>query len=398
MQIESPLSLQPQLYRMPEPFVISADSITIDGNGATLVGDDQRGSGIIVDGARDVTIRDLRLLNFYHAIVVRDCERVTLSNCTVSATHELPPNATFLNIFTPVEQAYGAGILLHNVKEVVVEGCDLSHQQNGLLIYGGRDLRVQQCRADYCSGFGFYFNDVRDSLISDCSADFNTRVHARPNGGEHFGADAAGFVIVNNSCNNRFIGNRARMGGDGFFLAGLHHDGTPAPCNDNLFERNDGSRSPNIAFEATFSRGNIFRNNRADDCNYGFWLGFSAENRLENNHIHGNRQAGIAVENGVGMTAVNNDIGRNGHGLLLWSKYVEKFARAVPDNDTSRDWTIADNSFSHNGIAIAINHSQDHGIRPIPAPSKLPKPHNHSRHNNRFNANGRDELIGDDVT
>jgi nitrous oxidase accessory protein NosD len=192
------------------------------------------------------------------------------------------------------------------------------------------------------------------------------------------GADAAGFLIVYNSCGNTFRRNNARLGGDGFFLAGLAPKGERAGCNDNIFEENDGSYSPNIAFEATFSRGNIYRHNKANDCNYGFWLGFSRDFVLAENQVWRNRQAGIAVENGFNMVAQGNDFRFNRHGVLLWSKHVALFARAVPENDTSRDWLIEENTFVHNDKAIRIAANQDHGIRPLPSvtPSTI-QPHSH---------------------
>jgi hypothetical protein len=52
--------------------------------------------------------------------------------------------------------------------------------------------------------------------------------------------------------------------------------------------------------------------------------------------------------------------------VLLWSKYVPAFARAVPQNDTSRDWLISHNRFQGNGTAVRIAADQDHGVRPMP--------------------------------
>jgi parallel beta-helix repeat protein len=156
------------------------------------------------------------------------------------------------------------------------------------------------------------------------------------------------------------------MGGDGFFLAGLSPSGDKRGCNDNLFERNDGSHSPNIAFEATFCSGNVFRDNYADRGNYGFWLGFSWDTVLTGNRMIMNRQAGIAVENGHGFEVRGNSFQGNGHGVLLWSKYVKRFAELFPENLTSYGWVIEDNTFAAEGKGIRIATDQDHGIRPMP--------------------------------
>jgi parallel beta-helix repeat protein len=213
------------------------------------------------------------------------------------------------------------------------------------------------------------------------------------------GADAAGFLIVYGSSHNTFRRNFTRLGGDGFFLSGLTSRYEATPCNDNLFEENDASWSPNIAFEATFSRRNVFHNNYADNCNYGFWLGFSSENTLENNRIWHNRQAGIAVENGVGMQVRENDFRENGHGILLWSKRIPEFDAHVPENDTSRDWIIEHNRFTGNRKAIRIAANQDHGLRDYSPEGKCSPPRNHVIHNNQITDNRVGiELVGAEKT
>jgi len=181
------------------------------------------------------------------------------------------------------------------------------------------------------------------------------------------GADATGFLVIWGSSRNVFRKNLARMGGDGFFVAGgkFNEDGKRMGCDDNLFEGNDASWSPNIGFEATFCKGNIFRDNFADKCNYGFWLGFSWDNIIENNRIRLNRQAGIAVENGRGFSVKGNTFVENGHGILLWSKYVEEWAKQFPENLTSHHWRIERNTFIRNGKAIRIAADQSHGIEPL---------------------------------
>jgi parallel beta-helix repeat protein len=265
-----------------------------------------------------------------------------------------------------------------------------------MLAYGCAGLAVRDNLANHCSGFGFHFFATSDSVVERNSADFCCRYEPRGAGRGHLGADAAGFLIAHGSCRNTFRDNLARMGGDGFFLAGLRPDWVHVPCDDNLFEGNDASHSPNIAFEATFSRGNIYRRNRASACNYGFWLGFSRENLVEGNEIHASRRAGVAVENGIGCTVRDNSLAEGAYGVLLWSKYVQPFALALPDNDTSRDWLIEANRFERNGVAIRIAADQDHGVRPLAAGiPRCPRPRAHTLRANRFRENRLDiELVG----
>jgi parallel beta-helix repeat protein len=366
--------LQPGVYVLPAGLTIAAAGVTLDGNGATLVGVDRQGAGIQVDGHANVTIRNVRIQDYCHGIVVRNGKHITVERNQIAATAEIPANTIFLDIWRPVAEAYGGAILLDHVEGGEINDNDVQHQMNGLLLYHCRKLNVCRNVASYNSGFGVLLHDTADSVFEENWADYccryEPRDQPRPVVGAvstgHMGADAAGFVIVTRSCRNVFRRNFARLGGDGFFLAGRNPQGEDVGCNDNLFELNDGSLSPNIAFEATFSVGNVFRNNWADRCNYGFWLGYSTRNVLEGNRMLFNRQAGIAVEHGVGFTVRDNDFQSNGHGILLWTKYVKEFLETVQANRTVRDWVIEHNRFFRNGTGVAIFADRDHGIRPVP--------------------------------
>jgi parallel beta-helix repeat protein len=366
MEINKDTNFDRGIYLLPGGIAITADNVTLDGRGAVLVGTDQSGQGLTINGVKNVTIKNLHILNYYHTIYAVQCQGLTIANCRCTATAEVPANTIFLDIWKTAGGAYGGGIFLHDVSAAHILDNDLQHQMNGLLAYGCRELFVQDNLANYCSGFGFYLNETSESEFTDNYADYCCRYEPRDGGVGHLGADAAGFVIVNRSCDNTFRHNLARLSGDGFFLAGLHPSGEHVGCDNNVFEANDGSYSPNIAFEGTFSSGNVYRRNKASNCNYGFWLGFSANCLLEGNVIAGNRRAGLAVENGFSMTVRDNDFHKNEYGVLLWSKYVAAFARAVPQNDTSRDWLISRNRFGGNGTAVRIAADQDHGVRPMP--------------------------------
>jgi parallel beta-helix repeat protein len=399
MVITQDTQLAPGVHFLPKGLTLAADHITLDGNGALLVGQDNQGAGVTLAGYVDVTIQNLRLQSYGYGILARHCQGLTLSHCQVTATAEVPPNTTFLDIWLDADQitpggAYGGGVFFQDVSDSRVIENDLSHQMSGIYAYRCSRLTVQKNLANYCSGWGFHLYETCDSLYEDNCADFCCRWEPRGERHGHMGADAAGFLIVHASCRNTFRRNLARLGGDGFFLAGLTPQHDPVGCDDNLFEQNDVSWSPNNGFEAVFSRGNIFRENYANHCNYGFWLGFSRDGTLEGNQISGNRQAGIATENGIHFRVSGNTFQGNGHGVLLWSKRVPEFERGLPENDTSHDWLIEGNTFTANNKAIRIAADQDHGTRPLPPSGKsglpAPQPHDHRIRNNRFEGNGVD--------
>jgi parallel beta-helix repeat protein len=388
MVINTDTVLRPGVYMLPQGITIAADGVTLDGSQALLLGSQRQGRGLTLQGVKGVTVKNLRLAEYEHGIHAHQCTDLEISGCQITSTSEVDHNSIFLDIWLPAEKAYGGGILLWDVSCSRITKNDLSHQMNGLLTYHCHDLTVHENLANYCSGFGFHLYNTCDSLFEDNFADFCCRYQPRGERYGHMGADATGFLIVYSSCQNVFRNNFARLGGDGFFLAGLTPDFEPVGCDDNLFEGNDGSYSPNIAFEGTFSRGNRYLNNLANHCNYGFWMGFSRQFTLDENQMIGNNQAGIAVENGFGFKVRNNTFQDNGHGVLLWSKHIPGFARAVPDNDTSYDWLIERNTFTNDGKAIRIVADQDHGIRPLPASGEwgtpAPAPHDHTIRNNQI--------------
>lgn len=302
---------------LPKGIIIAANGISLDGSKALLLSSEHQGRGLTLHGLNGVTVRNLRLAEYENGIHAHQYTDLEISDCQITSTAEVAHNSIFPDIWLPTDKAYGGGILLWDVSHSRVTKNDLPHQMNGLLTYNSRHLTVQANLANYCSGFGFHLYNTCDSLFEDNFADFCCRYQPRGERYGHMGADATGFLIVYNSCRNIFRSNYARLGGDGFFLAGLTPDFKSVGYDDNLFENNDGSYSPNIAFETTFSRGNRYLNNLTNHCNYGFWLGFSRQFTLEDNHLIGNHQAGIAVENGFGIQVRNNSFQDNGHGVLL---------------------------------------------------------------------------------
>ncbi len=389
LRIAQNTRLEPKVYFLPEGITIDSDNVTLDGHGATIMGMDRTGQGIKVSGRKNIVIKNLRVMNYYHGISIKKCKEAEVSNCAVTSTAEIPANTLFLDIWKPAADCYGAAIFLEQVTEAKIQGNDLQHQMNGVLSYQCRGLTIVRNNASYCSGFGFHLFETCESTFADNYADFCCRNYLS-GANSHLGADAAGFLIVFKSCNNTFKRNAARLGGDGFFLAGLTPDGIDVGCNNNLFQGNDASYSPNNAFEGVFSKGNVYEGNKANHSNYGFWLGFSSDGILRDNQIYHNRQAGIAVENGVHFEVLGNDIQNNTHGILLWTRFYD-FLKKVPNmNVTSSDWLIAKNKLLQNKKGIRIAANQDHGVRLLVGERSSVPPQDHLIRNNEI----RDNIIG----
>jgi hypothetical protein len=198
-----------------------------------------------------------------------------------------------------VDNSYSGSILFGRVKQANIIDNNFSPQMNGLITYQCKNLTIKNTQTCYCIVRDFNHNNTQDSLFGNNFADFYCRCDPRGLRKSQMVVDLAGFFLVNHSCNNHFLKNNARMGGDGFFLAGMTPELTLVGCNTNIFEENDGSYSPNNVFEPLLSRGNVLWSNFAYHSNYGFWLGFSSAGIVENSLIIDNRQSGLAVENGI---------------------------------------------------------------------------------------------------
>lgn len=357
MKIDRDTRLKRGVYYLPHGIEIVKDGVTLDGNGALLIGDGFAGRGIVVNQCSGVRIHHVQVERYYHGIWANASANLTIEHCHVTRTHEVAGPDVFLDIWLDRSQAYGGGIFLSGVIDSVLRDNDVQHQQNGIMLYGCDHVEVMRNNASFNSGAGLMLFESSHNQIHDNIADFCCRIYNyRGREGEtyHNGADAAALVMMCNSSHNVVRKNGLRSGGDGVFLGGFHKDQIKTPCNDNVFEHNDGSWSPNIAFEATFSERNVFRHNKADNCNYGFWLGYSSHSTIEDNSITGNRIAGVAIEQGHHNRIVRNTFARNRDGVQFWVSARPSFTHFYTECADSHETDISDNEFTRHDTAIRI--------------------------------------------
>ncbi len=368
MVITEDTRFAPGTYMLPDGLTIATDGITLEGEDTLIVSQRQEGVGLQARGRQGVTIRRLSISGFYHGIRFDECNGMTIEDVTVRGTAEIAGIETFLYLWQPLEKVYGGAILLANCRECVVRGCDLQHQMNGVLLYGCTGLTVEKNNASFNSGWGVYLSDSSENTVQDNQLDFCNRVFRRPEDGSiRVEADAAAIVLVIHSSRNKFLRNSCLCGGDGIFIAGYYHPGGVTPCNYNLFEENDCRLSPNNAIESTFSKGNIFRRNDCSRSNYGFWMGYSWDNILEDNTIEFNRWVGIAAEHAHDFVIRNNRIRLNGEGIRLWTRGggVLPF---WPGYEVPYNFTVEDNLFETNQIGFNgytgddVGAQQSHGF------------------------------------
>ncbi|HEY3268769.1 MAG TPA: NosD domain-containing protein [Armatimonadota bacterium] len=353
MVIRRSVTLKPGVYALPHGLVIGANAVTLDGNGATLVGAG-KGQAVLAVKRTGVTVRNLRIQSYRWGIRMDGAVNPVIEGCRVRDTAEERPDDVWLDIWAGPKDAYGAAVILLNATGGVVQNNDIQHQQNGVSLYNCRRVNVEGNNASFQSGWGIHLNGSSDCLIEGNLADWCNRIHKRGPREYYPGADAAGLLMVANCNRNTIRRNYFRGGGDGVFVAGFHPTLGKVPCDDNLFEDNDGSLSPNNAFECTFCHRNTFRNNRANTSNYGFWLGYSTDTTVTANEMRRNRVAGVAIEHGLRNVISKNRFIANTRGTALWSRADAGFLEAFKDQAASASNSVTENTFTANGAGLLI--------------------------------------------
>ena len=85
LRINQDIQLDPRVYVLSEGITIDADNMTLDGRGATIMGIDKTGQGINVSGRKNISIKNLRVMNYYHGISIKKSTGIEISNCTITS-------------------------------------------------------------------------------------------------------------------------------------------------------------------------------------------------------------------------------------------------------------------------------------------------------------------------
>ena len=353
---------------------VKADNVVVDFQGATLSAADlgradlskASGIGVSVSGAKNVTIRNAKIHGYFFNIKAVDAPGLRLEACDVSFSRgqriasEAGPIAIWVHLRSlQAWRGYGAGIWIEGSDSCTVHDCRGGGAQNGLLLARCNDSAVTECDFSFNSGFGVGLWESSRNVVAWNLIDFVNR----PWGGG-WGGDSAALVIVNDCHENYIVGNSMTHGGDGLFLTDMVNGGIDAKnqrtnfqgsCNNNIIAYNDGSWSPHNAYEGTFSFGNIYYRNIANDSHYGFWLGYSSDSLLLENEVLRHGAHAIAIEQGAGTRVEGNTFADiRGVAIALWSRggWVDKL-------HPSRDIDIRNNVIRNCGRAYRLDNSTD---------------------------------------
>ncbi len=377
MVITEDTRFEPGVYVLPDGITIAANDITLDGNGAHLMGLDHQGTGLRVKGLAHITIKNLQISGYQFGIRAEDCRNLTIKQCRLFDNGVLSSISQRDNFWIPLDTNNGCAILLAGVHDGQVTNNDLQHQAIGLCAYSCRSLAVVGNNVSHNGKFGFYLFDTADSrfthnLADHCSIPFTTSEKAL-----HQTIGGAGFGLVNNSSNNQFVENSAQHCTTGFLLEGQSPDGEPLSCSQNRFEQNKVENCSANGFSDIGNHANLYENNQVSHCSYGFLIKYCKEEKFMKNTIVGNHRAGIGAENSIHCEAVGNTFQDNRIGVHLWQAPESGNQAQYPDNETSKFWQMESNTIHRNGTGIRIAIGQDPGWLTAKSESQRPKPHDH---------------------
>lgn len=350
MVITENVTLKPGIYELPtgDGITIAADNVTIDGNGAILVGPGQEelgpesyvGIGVSGQGRRGVAIHNLKVQGFQIGLLIEDGEGWLVEDNDFSGNYHDPdygwgdgPN-------------YGGVLLVRTHKTTI-------RKNTGRKNWNGLELRYSNGNVIAGNDFSHSSNvclklwNASDNLISDNDFSYGLRISP----GEVHARDSTSLLVESGSNDNKFYRNDFTYGGDGIFIRVLNG----WVSTGNYFEENDCSYANNNAVES-WSPGNTYVRNIVNYSSYGFWLGGSDDTVLVENQVRYNGgyngktpknapepfgNAGVAVVHGSSnhFIMARNDIQYNmGPGVAIGFK---------PDYP-SYHWIIQQNIIKHN--------------------------------------------------
>jgi parallel beta-helix repeat protein len=319
-RVSGDVKICPGTYRIPDRgeggvLIASTSDTRIDLSGVTIESGDSlpsrfTGIGVLAFGVDRITVVGGRIRGYRWGvrIVGGSGHRVTDLALSGSRAQELRSTPLqyderdWLDIFHPESTlAYGGGVVLIDTDRSTVARVRANGAQNGIALIRARGTWITENDVSGNSGWGISLWNSTANTIQGNVAHHNVRCEA-PTWSR--GCDSAALLLRDRSDSNFIADNDLRRSGDGFFLSG--HRGAVRPSNGNIVARNDASGSPHNAFEATFSTGNVFVDNRADSSGYGFWLGYGSASLVRGSTIVGSREAAIAIEHGS-----DNELSRN---------------------------------------------------------------------------------------
>jgi parallel beta-helix repeat protein len=320
---------------MEARLIVRASHITIHGHGATLQGPGKTGDvaslasagiGVLVEGAVDVNVRELKARGFATGLVARDSRGLLVENCDFSDNYDNPKHGWG-------ELPARGGILLERTSESVLRNNHANRVWDGLHLIEADDNLVEENDFSHCSNTcAKLWRAARNRFLQN-NLSYGIRIDRAA--GEVHARDSTSVLIESGSDDSR----------------------------GNVFVENDTSYANNNCIES-WSPGNTYIRNKANHGSYGFWLGGSDQTVLIGNEAayngltNGNHNApepgfghgGIVIVGGPSSHTVisgNWSHHNNGGGIVFRGDVGSKGARW-----RTHHWIVQQNRLEDNRWGI----------------------------------------------
>ena len=346
--------------------VVAASHVTIDGNGATLVGDgaigkpkslEAAGVAVRIEGATNVTIKNLKARGFATGLAATDATALRVEGCDFSDNYHNPAHGWG-------ELPARGGIILTRVSDSTFVKNRANRVWDGIRLTDCDDNLVSDNDFSHCSNVcAGLWHSCRNRLLNN---DLSHGIRIDRAKGEVHARDSTGVLIETGSDDNYWYRNDVTHGGDGIFVRVLNG----WVSRGNVFVENDTSYANNNCIES-WSPGNSYIRNKANHGSYGFWLGGSDQTRLIGNEASHNglptgyhnapepgfKHGGIVCVNGPGSHFVvdgNHVHHNNGGGIVFRGDLGSK-----GKNWRIRHWVIQNNHSHDNEWGVYGQYATD---------------------------------------
>jgi parallel beta-helix repeat protein len=312
--------------------VIERNNMTLDGAGYTIK---SGWSGLRLGGRNNVTIRNIRIEDFYYGISINNSSNITISGSYISGK----------DTFT--------GIYFITSSNSEIYGNTFTHYDRGIDAFGSSNNSIH--------GNYFTANTYSGILIGDSS---NNNVFENNMTNNRFAIqigmsstnntvtrnlmtnNTSGGILFTDSENNTVSENTITANSIGVFIESRSHR--------NNISRNDiGGNNYGVYFDAYSEHNNIVENNITNNKENGVTLYRSSYNNILSNNITANNDDGVHLDVSYSTSSTYNTIARN---------YISSNNRGVYLNASSSNNMISENTITKNVYGFFFNSSSDNLI------------------------------------
>jgi nitrous oxidase accessory protein NosD len=241
MVIDHSTSVRPGVYRLPASadlktgaIAIRGSNVTVDFNGATLLGQPESGDpdtfagvAILIDGGSNVTVKNAVVRGYKVGILAKRSPGLHLTHNDLSYNWKQ-------RLYSGIDKEslvdwmsyhqnekdewlrYGAAIYLSGCNGAEIDHNTAVQGQNGLMATSSTNLKIWNNTFQFLSGIGVGLYRVSTSSIMHNRIDWCVRGYSH--GFYNRGQDSAGLLMYEQRSNNRIALNSITHGGDVLFL------------------------------------------------------------------------------------------------------------------------------------------------------------------------------------